>query len=134
MKNSFSLRAAAFSGLVAAVATLVGCSSGSLEPVSGKVVYPDGTPVPAGTITFNNSEKQVSATGVIAQDGTFTLNFGESEGAPAGEYKVVISGGGDSYDAKPTVASIYGDPINTPLRQTIVDGKNELEIKVERPK
>ena len=135
MKMTDSLRAAAFGGLVALSAMLVGCGGGdSLQPVTGKVVYADGAPVPSGTVTFSNAEKQVAATGPIAQDGTFALTFGESEGAPAGDYKVVVTGDTETYNAKPTVANVYSDFSRTPLRQTVVEGTNEVEIKVERPR
>lgn len=118
------------------VAASVGCNAQSdLRPVKGKVVYADGSPVPGGSITFNNREKQVSASGSIGQDGTFTLNFGDVQGAPPGQYQVVVTGSSDVYGAPPTVANVYGDPLQTPLTQTIADGPNEnLEIKVERPK
>lgn len=134
MKKNHSPAAAA-SALLILLASLVGCGGGeSLQPVTGKVVYADGSPVTAGAVTFNHVEKQVAATGLIAQDGTFTLNFGDSEGAPAGEYQVVVTGDTETYGAPPTVANIYSDPSQTPLKQTIVEGDNNLEIKVERPR
>jgi hypothetical protein len=117
----------------ALLATVVGCGGGDLQPVKGKVVYGDGTPVPGGSITFNNSEKQLSASGDIAQDGTFSLRFGDYNGAPPGVYKVVVTGSSDTYGAPPSVAPIYGDPQQTPLTQTISAGQGEIEIKVERP-
>ena len=135
MKMNFPLRATLLCGFAALFATFVGCGGGeSLQPVTGKVVYTDGTPVPVGTITFNNAEKQVAASSPIASDGTFALTTGESKGAPAGEYKVVVTGDTETYGAKPTVANQYGDPSQTPLKQTIVEGNNEVEIKVERAK
>ncbi len=134
MNSNLSLRAAAFCGLLAMFATLVGCGGESLNPVTGKVVYTDGTPVTVGTVTFNNAEKQVAASSPIAQDGTFSLTFGDSQGAPAGAYRVVVTGDTETYGAKPTVANVYSDPSQTPLTQTVVEGNNEVEIKVERPK
>ena len=117
----------------ALLATVVGCGGADLQPVKGKVVYSDGTPVAGGSITFNNSDKQVSASGDIAQDGTFTLRFGDHKGAPPGVYKVVVIGNSDTYGAPPSVAAVYGDPLQTPLTQTISAGQGDLEIKVERP-
>lgn len=119
--------------MTALVATVAGCGGAGLQPVKGKVVYGDGSPVAGGSITFNNSEKQISASGDIAQDGTFTLRFGDQTGAPPGDYKVVVTGNSDTYGAPPTVAAIYGDPLQTPLTQTIAPGQTEVEIKVERP-
>jgi len=134
MMKKLSWRVAAYGGLIAMLVSVVGCGGGDLQPVTGKVLYADGTPVTGGSVTFNNAEKQVSATGPIGADGAFTLNFGESKGAPAGEYKVVVSGDSSTYGAPPTVARVYSDPSQTPLRQTIVEGTNEVEIKVERAK
>lgn len=115
--------------------TSIGCGGKSeLQPVKGKVVYNDGQPVAGGSITFNNSEKQLSASGDIASDGTFALKFGDQQGAPAGTYKVVVIGGSDTYGAPPTVAAIYGDPVHTPLTQSIAEGQTDLTITVERPK
>lgn len=135
MKNNLSLRAALCGGFVAMLASVVGCGGGeSLHPVTGKVVYTDGTPVTVGTVTFNNSAKQVSASSPIGADGSFALKTGESKGAPEGEYKVVVTGDTETYGAKSTIASAYSDPSRTPLRQTVVAGNNEVEIKVERAK
>jgi hypothetical protein len=114
---------------------VAGCGGEGVYPVTGKVVYSDGQPVQGGSITFNNTAAKQSASGDIAQDGTFSLNFGQDKGAPAGDYVVTVTGNSDTYGAPPSVANIYGDPTATPLKQTIVAGKNEnVEIKVERPR
>lgn len=136
MKKHDFLRGSLWSGLVAVLVTgIVGCGGGeSLQPVTGRVVYADGSPVPAGSVTFNHTEKQIAATGLIGPDGMFSLTFGDSQGAPAGNYRVVVTGDTETYGAPPTVANIYGDPSQTPLTQEIVEGKNEVEIKVARPK
>ncbi len=84
-----------------------------------------------GSITFNNSETKTNASGSIAEDRGFSLSFGGKNGAPAGKYNVVVSGSG-AYGEPETVAQIYGDPLKTPLRQTVADGPNDLTITVER--
>ncbi len=109
-----------------------GCSNG-LPPVRGKVQYEDGTPVKGGTVTFNSPELKTSATGVIADDGTFSLASGDKPGAPAGSYKVVVVGNGDVYGAPPAVDDIYGDPLRTPLKQEVTAGPNDVTITVKRP-
>ncbi len=119
--------------MTALLTAVVGCGGSDLQPVKGKVVYGDGTPVAGGSVTFNNTEKQISASGDIADDGTFTLRFGDQKGAPPGVYRVVVTGNSDTYGAPPSVANIYGDPLQTPLTQTIAPGQTEVEIKVERP-
>lgn len=119
-------------GIVALALTGCGNNAG-LQPVKGKVAYKDGKPVEGGSITFNNSQKQISASGDIATDGTFTLSFGTNKGAPAGTYSVTVTGNSE-YGQPATVANIYGDPSRTPLKQEIVDGANDLTIEVDRPK
>src|SRR5690349_607037 len=86
-----------------AVTAILGCGGGeALETVKGKVVYSDGQPVAGGAITFNNAAKQLSATSNIADDGTFSLKFGDSSGAPVGDYTVTVTGKSE-YGAPPTV-------------------------------
>jgi hypothetical protein len=121
--------------LIAACALTVplgGCGN-SLEPVTGKVVYDDGSSVQGGTVTFNSKTKGVNASGAIGADGTFALKFGDGQGAPAGDYKVVVVGKDTGYGNPPTVDEVYGDPVKTPLTQEIVAGKNDVTIKVKRP-
>lgn len=77
---------------------LAGCSSsqdaavvGSLYPVKGQVLLPNGKPLDAGKVVFVSTNGTLSATGDVGSDGSFTLKSGESgEGAPAGDYKVRI--------------------------------------------
>lgn len=111
---------------------LTGCGN-DLQPVTGKVVYDDGSPVQGGSVTFNSKSKGVNASGDIADDGTFALKFGGNQGAPPGEYKVVVVGKDTGYGNPPTVDNVFGDPANTPLTQEIVAGKNDVTIKVKRP-
>ncbi|MBN9524158.1 hypothetical protein J0H58_37555 [bacterium] len=128
---STRLGAATLSALAAL--SLAGCGS-DLQPVTGKVVYEDGTPVKGGDITFNSKGRTpaVNASGNIADDGTFTLKFNGREGAAPGSYKVVVVGK-EGYGEGPAVDGVYGDPLNTPLTQEIVAGKNDLTITVKRP-
>lgn len=132
--NLFRLRPGLLASLGVAllVASLVGCGSG-LQPVTGKVVYDDGAPVKGGSVTFNSKDKGISATGDIADDGTFSLTFEGGKGAPPGQYKVVVVGGDTGYGNPPAVDNVFGDPVNTPLTQEITTGKNEFTITVKRP-
>ena len=129
MKNITSRLVMIASGVI--MLAVSGCSD--MPPVGGKVQYDDNTPVKGGTITFNNSEKKTSATGVIEDDGTFKLTSGDKPGAPAGNYTVVVVGKNDVYGAPPTVAETYGNPLTTPLKQEITAGANNITITVKRP-
>ena len=74
----------------------VGCDSRpTTYPVSGKIVWKGGEPareLNGGFVTLDSIELMVSALGPIGPDGTFKLGtFEESDGVPAGEYKVAVS-------------------------------------------
>jgi hypothetical protein len=112
--------------------SLAGCGDG-LQPVTGKVVYEDGTPVSGGSVTFNSKDKGTNASGDIADDGTFSLAFNGSKGAAPGQYKVVVVGKDTGYGNPPTVDDVYGDPSKTPLTQEIVAGKNDITVTVKKP-
>ena len=64
-------------------------------------------------------------------DGTFQLRTEHGEGAPAGDYKVLImwygSATGEVLDAKSKLPAKYADPENPLLKATIKAEPNELE-------
>lgn len=97
MRRSFTpmLRFLVVFALCPCLAAMVGCGGGGLSgpsgAVSGKVTY-NGSPVPAGcTITFVHDETSQPASGVIAADGTYTLNMQGESKVVAGAYKISIS-------------------------------------------
>jgi hypothetical protein len=74
---------------------LAGCGgsgpySGSLYPVTGRVLLADGTALTGGTVQFIPARGGVPASGKIAADGTFSLKSKSRDGAAPGEYKVRI--------------------------------------------
>ncbi|MFY9256968.1 MAG: carboxypeptidase regulatory-like domain-containing protein [Fuerstiella sp.] len=72
---------------------LMGCGDSRLKtvPVSGKVVFPDGSPARTGTIEFESRDFPITATGQISPDGSFVLGTYESnDGAVAGFHQVII--------------------------------------------
>lgn len=71
----------------------LGCSEGpATHPVSGRVELAPGRSVNVGTIAFIPSGKGPSARGALGAGGRYRLStFGEGDGAPLGEYTVVIS-------------------------------------------
>ncbi|MBM4004576.1 MAG: carboxypeptidase regulatory-like domain-containing protein [Planctomycetes bacterium] len=72
--------------------SLTGCSNPlRTYPVSGKVVFDDGSPVRVGTIEFKSMDHQVQARGTIERDGSYHLTtFQENDGAVAGRHRVVV--------------------------------------------
>ena len=70
-----------------------GCSSGRLPtyPVSGKVVFPDGSPAHVGTVEFRSREHGIQARGEIGIDGRFQLTtYKDGDGAVAGTHDCVV--------------------------------------------
>jgi hypothetical protein len=94
--------------LLVALATTA-CSSGTLHPVRGKVVV--GDKPAAGAVVMFHPEggdlNDVPATGVAADDGTFTLATGDKTGAHAGKYVVTV---------------VWPDPAKKPTQQQVMMG------------
>ncbi|QDU77225.1 hypothetical protein Pan97_42870 [Bremerella volcania] len=113
---------------------LLGCSGngGATEVVTGTVTFTDGSPVSGGTIIFADTQKNSSSVGYIQEDGTYTLGtFGESDGAPQGNYKVTVIGSSD-YGKSSPISSKFANQDQTPLTAKVVDGENVLDFEVEK--
>jgi hypothetical protein len=130
-------------------APLAGCGDPNLPgsslpsvpvyPVHGKVILPDGKPLPEGQVTFVPVDpKGRYPSGEVKEDGTFSLTTKDlGEGAPEGQYKVKIEsdiagrakakgkkGAGLSTYAVPPK---YQDEDSSGLMVTIKNGPNDLE-------
>jgi hypothetical protein len=70
------------------IALSIGC--GSNCKVTGKVTFPDGTPLTVGEVVFETSA--LASRGKIQKDGSYTISTGELKGVPKGTYQVSISG------------------------------------------
>jgi len=91
--------------VLTAIFCTVGCS-GNVQ-VTGKVTFPDGTPLTVGKVTFETDK--FSASGPLKEDGTYRLGtLSERDGIPPGQYKVFIAGamqqGGTSNVSVPTAS------------------------------
>ena len=125
---------------------LLGCGPGGVYPVEGNVVWKNGSPAKelAGTLVFfEQPEKQLSARGQVAGDGSFRLTtHKENDGAPAGENIVLLVeigrkplGGPDGTQLAPgKIDSRYSTHSTTDLRATIKPGLNKIALTVEPPK
>jgi hypothetical protein len=129
----------AATGLLCAL--LSGCGSG-LHPVEGKVVWKDGTPakeLAGGQVVFDLPEKKLSARGVIREDGTFRLtSLNPDDGAPAGDYKVLIlehrknANADGTQLAPPILDPRYADHKTSDLTATVSPGPNTVTLTVDR--
>lgn len=72
----------------------VGCGGGdptpTLFPVVGKVTI-DGKPATEGAVAFRDvGTGTIQPAGLISEDGSYKIYLGQQEGAPAGEYTVLV--------------------------------------------
>jgi len=90
------------------IAMSIGC--GSNCTVTGKVTFPDGTPLNVGEVVFENSVMQ--SRGKIQKNGSYKLSTGELKGVPKGSYQVCISGFAPKIEPAPLNAA--GRPSGPP--------------------
>jgi hypothetical protein len=116
-----------------------GCNRRGLYPVKGKVVFPDGTPLTAGTVEFRPVEHAFLAPrGEIQSDGTFRAStYAAGDGAPPGTYKVVITPPEQLDPGQPRPKPFdrrFSNFEKSGLEYTVKKGKNEFfTITVEQP-
>jgi hypothetical protein len=118
-----------------------GLYSGSLYPVTGKVLLADGSPLTGGTIHFIPKRGGLLASGKIEPDGTFSLKSKTRDGAAPGEYKIRIEPSADLLAKKgravpklPFAAKYREYDGNTGLAATIDAGPTQLEpFRLEAP-
>lgn len=81
--------AISFLGLIALIA---GCGmGGNTLPVTGKVTYPDGTPVVGARLTFESTTQPISATGTTDANGVYKMTTYETgDGVIPGEHRVLV--------------------------------------------
>jgi hypothetical protein len=127
--------------------SLAGCGSGepfSYVPVSGKVTYADGTPIPAKLkLIFIAVNPPTADAGTVPKpgaaitnsDGTFdaVTSHTYGDGLIPGKHKVVltVSTGRGGESTTDLFGPEYSDPNKTPIE---VDTANlPMEIKVKKP-
>ena len=123
------------------VATLFLAGCGDTHPVSGKITYADGTPMPGGgQITFNPTDPatKVSARGIIQPDGTFKMGtHADTDGVPLGTYKVSIQPTPPKNPNRPPpdwppLQKKYMNQDRSELQFTVKAGRNEYKVVVEK--
>lgn len=125
------------------VTLIVGCGEARVPmyPVSGKVVFSDGSPVRTGTVELESIDQQTTASGTIQNDGTFVLGtYESSDGAAAGQHRaivvqMIINDGMIKHvkDHGDPVEPMFGSYDSSPLT-VVVEAKeqNQIEIVVEK--
>src|SRR5262245_21733529 len=118
-----------------------GCGSGRY-PVTGRVSYPDGTPVEAGTVVAEATVdgKAVGVQGNIGKDGSFRMGADRpGDGALPGQYRVLVmpvalSDLELSQGKAPAVDGKFASYQTSGLTFEIKPQRNVLDITVSRPK
>lgn len=135
-------------GMAATLSLLVGCGDGNpfaYVPVSGKLTYEDGTPIPAGSIRLQFFVQDIApingayprpAAADVDQTGAFSCvtSYKYGDGLSPGKHKVSIDYATDA-KGKLLVPKEYTHGGTTPLIVEITEDSAEtpLEIKVPRP-
>ena len=112
---------------------VVSCSGGKsgLNPVKGKVLYKDA-PAAGVLVTFHpasgDDPKIQLPTGITGEDGTFEVETGPDQGAPAGEYFVTMIWMKEKADFKKkapgTMSMVSEVPMEDKLKGRYADTKN----------
>ncbi|QEL17946.1 carboxypeptidase-like regulatory domain-containing protein [Limnoglobus roseus] len=133
-------RAARAAPLFLLAFVLAGCGQ-SRYPVAGRVSYPDGSPLEAGTVIAEATVNgvAVSSQGSVKPDGSFTLGTDlPGGGVPAGDYRVAVvpvplPDGAAGSGKLPAVEGKFTRPETSGITfQVKTDPKNVLNITVER--
>jgi len=115
-------------------------------PVAGRVTIKDGGPLTGGHVFFFEVEEsspspdrqRASSKGAIGPDGTYRMGtYKDDDGVPEGKYKVlVVPPRPPNPDQPPPdwppFSARYARYKDTPLQYTVIRGKNEYPIEVQR--
>jgi len=115
---------------------LLGCGD---PKITGKVTFPDGSPLTVGTICFETS--QYTYYGDLTSKGTFSMGkTHDGQGAPAGSYRVYVRGAqvpiGRDNEGNTVYEYLVDDKFFSPDTSGLtctVSGKTRLDIQVTAP-
>ena len=128
-----------FACLVAGVA---GCKQSTLPKTysaKGAIIYPGGQPLEGGSVQFtSSSDPLLHVLAAVKNDGTFTLHTVKDEeqadGAPAGEYAVIVQPAPPPHDPKDVVAAQQtAPPISLPGTYKVEPKENTFKIELPAP-
>ncbi|MDR0610121.1 MAG: hypothetical protein LBG58_08430 [Planctomycetaceae bacterium] len=108
--------------------------------VSGKVTFPDGSPLDTGKVTFESDQN--SFFGTIQKDGTFQLGrLKDGDGIIAGKYRVAVNAStpevapnGFLISTTHFVAEKFRSPKTSGIEYDIQKKTTNISIVVEPPK
>ena len=144
------LRLCARGAAVAALALVVGCGKGTVEPeklavspARGIVTY-KGQPLGDATVGFISLDNKIRAHGKTDGVGSFVLStYGTNDGIPPGKYRVTVAVSGTKEiepgvlapepegGFKSPIPTKYANPATTTILEEVkADGKNEFLIKL----
>jgi hypothetical protein len=120
---------------------VAGCGSGRY-PVTGRVLYQDGSPVTEGVVIGEAAEgdRKVMAQGAVQPDGSFRWGTGRpGDGAWPGKYRVVVVARalGEAESARgmlPAVDPKFSNPRTSGIAFDVNETHNEFNITVTRPR
>ena len=133
--------------LAALVAFQLGCGESGPRTfkVQGKVTYPDGSPVTAGTVEFELIDKdafrgrRVNASGMIGPDGGYYLSTQQDgDGAWPGKHRAIVLDKNPDIEIgqrwQPAIAQRYRSYDESGLEFEVKDQEvNQIDIQVTRP-
>ena len=110
-------------------------------PVTGKIVFADGKPLPGGWVVCLSIDHGLAARGVVDEEGAFTLGTYElDDGAVAGPASVAITAARpegidpDRQRPRPVLHPRFSRPESSGLEIDVEPGaKNYFELTVARP-
>lgn len=76
--------------LVFVVAAAQGCGGDGLAPVTGVVLFTDGTPLTTGVIEFAPNDGGPTAKSSLDEEGRFTLHTGDRPGAVPATHLIAV--------------------------------------------
>ena len=125
---------------------LCGCGRGPRTyPVTGKVVFDDGTPLTSGGVVFSElvvaEGVATNARGAIDGDGRFRLTtFKDNDGALPGKHRLLVRADRDADDylkrgiiPKPVIDERFESYDTSGLECTVEQGQNEFTLVVDPP-
>lgn len=108
------------------------------HPTTG-IVTNDGKPVADAQVVFYSAELNISRAAITGPDGKFTVRAGTGNGLPARTYQVVVRASpiGENPEAVvdenlDDIPKIFRSRNTSPLKKTIQDGENLLEIDLSK--
>jgi hypothetical protein len=117
---------------IAALAVLAaGCGKGiGAKPVSGKVTYPDGTPVVGARVVFDSPDLKSNAEATTDEQGVYQLTTQDpNDGAIPGKYRAIVMH--QSLDGKSKLDKKYSDYATSGLEFTVGEDGGIFPIQVE---